>query len=69
MEMKDSELVAEALKDKKRKETLEQALGRAVRKNNGKYEEYLRILADIREIAYARGITPIEAARVIAGQP
>ncbi len=67
--MKDSELVAEALNDKKRKETLEQAIGRTVRKNNGKYEDYLRIMAEVRDIAYARGITPIEAARVIAGQP
>ncbi len=67
--MKDSELVAEALKDKKRKETLEQAIGRTVRKNNGKYEDYLRIMAEVRDIAYARGITPIEAARVVAGQP
>ena len=67
--MKDPEIIAEALKDMHKRETLEEAVGRVVRKHGGKYEDYLRIMADIRDLAYSKEVTPLEAAREIAGQP
>ena len=67
--MKDAEIIAVALKDNHKKETLEEAVGRAVRRNGGKYEDYLRIMADIRELAYSKEITAEEAAKELSGQP
>ena len=68
-QMRDSDVIAEALKDLHKNETLEEAMGRAVRKRGGKYEDYLRMMANIRDIAYSKGVTPLEAAKEIAGQP
>ena len=67
--MKAPRVVAEALKDMHKNETLEEAIGRAVRKNGGKYEDYLRIMADIRDLAYSKEITTLEAAKEISLQP
>ena len=69
MEMKDSDVIANALKDLHKKESLEEAVGRAVRKNGGKYTDYLRIMANIRDLAYSKEITALEAAKELAHQP
>ena len=67
--MNDKEALAAALKERHPRETLEKALGRAVRNMRGKYEDYLRIIGTVRELAYARGMTVVEAAEAIVRQP
>lgn len=67
--MKDSEVLADALKDMHPRETFEKSVGRAVRKHNGKYEDYLRIMGRVRELAYTSKMSVIEAAKDLAAQP
>ena len=69
MEMSDAEILAKALRVMRKKEPLERAVGRIVREQNGKYEDYLRIMDNVRERAYSRGISPVEAAKELAAQP
>jgi len=69
MEMTDAEVLAEAIKSRRGKQTLEQAVGRAVRNRAGKYEDYMRIMADVRDLAETKGISVDEAAKVLANQP
>jgi hypothetical protein len=44
-------------------------VGRAVRNRAGKYEDYMRIMADVRDLAKAKGISVDEAAKELANQP
>jgi hypothetical protein len=67
--MTDAEVLKEAIRSRRGKETLEQAVGRAVRNCAGKYEDYMRIMADVRDLAEAKGITVEEAAKELANQP
>jgi len=67
--MTDAEVLAEAIKRRRGKETLELAVGRAVRNRAGKYEDYMRIMADVRDLAETKGISVDEAAKEIANQP
>ena len=67
--MTDAEVLKEAIKSRRGRETLEQAVGRAVRSRAGKYQDYMRIMADVRDLAEAKGITVEEAAKEIANQP
>jgi len=67
--MKISVIVSEAIKDRHPNETLEKAVGRVVRRHHGKYEDYLRTMADVRDLAYKKKLTVIEAAKLIASQP
>ena len=69
MKMSDAEVLAEAIKNRRGKETLEQAVGRAVRNRAGKYVDYMRIMADVRDLAEAKGISVEEAAKELANQP
>ncbi|HEY5538774.1 MAG TPA: hypothetical protein VIL58_04450 [Thermoplasmata archaeon] len=62
----DRELLAEALKDLHKGETVERALGRIVRRNGGTYEEYVRIMADVRELAVKEKLTSVDATRRLA---
>ena len=62
----DRELLAEALKDLHKGETVERALGRIVRRNGGAYEEYVRIMADVRELAVKEKLTSVDATRRLA---
>ena len=68
MEMTDAEVLKEAITSRRGKETLEQAVGRAVRNRAGKYEDYMRIMADVRDLAESKGITVEEAAKELARQ-
>jgi len=67
--MKDNELIAEALKDIHQMEPFEKSLGRAVRRNDGKYEDYVRIMGSVRDLAYAGKLSFLEAAKKLAAQP
>jgi len=62
----DPELLAEALGDLHKGETVERAIGRILRRHGGKYEDYVRIVGDVREAALKAKITPLEAARKLA---
>ncbi len=62
----DRELLAEALKDLHKGETVERALGRIVRRSGGTYEEYVRIMGDVRELAVKEKLTSLDAARRLA---
>ena len=62
----DRELLAEALHDLHKEETLERALSRILRRYGGTYEEYIRIMGDVRELAKREKITAPEAARKIS---
>jgi len=66
--MNDAEILAKALRMMRKKETLERAVGRTVREENGKYEDYLRIMGNVRDRAYSKGISPVEAAKELAAQ-
>jgi len=67
--MNDKEILAYALKERHPSESLEKAVGRAVRSHSGRYEDYVRIMGDVRELADKKRMTIVEAANEIAGQP
>jgi hypothetical protein len=62
----DRELLLEAVKDLHKGETVERALGRILRRYGGTYEDYLRIMGDVRELARKGKLTSDEAARILA---
>ena len=59
----DRELIAEALRDLHKEETIERALSRILRRYGGSYAEYLRIIGDVRDLATREEIPPLEAAK------
>ncbi len=61
MDAERLKILREALDIRQRKEDLERAIGRAVRKNNLDFKVYLEIVDELRESA-ARDKTSIEAA-------
>ena len=63
---KDQELLAEALGDLQKGETVERAVGRILRRYGGTYEDYVRIMGNVRETARKAKVTPLEAARTLA---
>ena len=50
-------------------EAFEQALGRAMRRHGGTYQEYVDLISEVREIARARKVSLRDAARLRADQP
>jgi len=62
----DQELLLEAVKDLHKDEPVERALGRIMRRHGGTYEDYVRIMGGVRELARKEKVTPLEAARVLA---
>jgi len=67
--MTDAQVLAEAIKNRRAKETLEQAVGRTVRGRAGKFQDYMRIMENVRHLAETKGITIDEAAKELANQP
>jgi len=63
---KDQELLAEALGDLQKGETVERAVGRILRRYGGTYEDYVRIMGNVREAALKLKLTALEAARKLA---
>lgn len=53
----------EAVQTRQRKEELERAIGRAVRRHNLEFKVYIDIVDKLREIAYEKGMTLESAAR------
>lgn len=66
--MDQREVVKNALDRKRRNETLERAIGKAVRRNGGTYEDYIGIMSRIREARDSENLTLLEAARKFAGE-
>lgn len=63
--MEDDErgLLEEALKDLHKNETFERALGRILRAHKREYQDYLRLIAAVRERARREKVDLLEAAR------
>ncbi|TET90957.1 MAG: hypothetical protein E3J35_04805 [Methanomassiliicoccales archaeon] len=57
--------ILDAIKDLHTNETFERALGRIVRNRRMSYEDYMDIIAEIRELANKKKIDLVEAARRI----
>lgn len=64
--MNKSEVVRDALRHKHKKETLERAIGKAVRRIGGSYEDYIEVMSYVREKREAEKLDLLEAARRIA---
>ncbi len=60
------DLLAEALGDLQKGETIERALSRILRRYGGTYEDYVQIMSDVRDLATKEKLSTLEAARRIA---
>ncbi len=67
--MNDKDVLKRALKDKHPGEAFEKSVGRTIRKLKGKYEDYVRIMGKVRDLAYSKKISVVEAAQEIVRQP
>ena len=66
--MDQRDVVKDALDRRRRNETLERAIGKAVRRKGGTYEDYIGIMSRIREVRDTKSLTLLEAARKFAGE-
>ena len=62
----EAEVLREALGDLHKGETLERTVGRIVRRHNGSYSDYVRIMDSVRDLANRERLTPMQAARKLA---
>ncbi|HTD81370.1 MAG TPA: hypothetical protein VK723_04390 [Thermoplasmata archaeon] len=60
------DLLAEALGDLQKSETIERALSRILRRYGGTYADYVRIMSDVRDVASREKLSNLEAARRLA---
>ncbi len=58
-------ILEDAVRNYRKKEGFEGALGRAVKKNGKKYEIYIEIITELRNYAYHHDITLIAAAKSV----
>lgn len=68
----DSELVdilKEALETRQRKEELDRAVGRAVRRRNLDFKVYVQIMSEVRDLSNSEKMDRVDAARKLVGQP
>ena len=61
-----AEILREAIGDLHKGETLERAVGRVARRHGGTYDDYVRIMDDVRDVARRESLTPMQAARKLA---
>ncbi|MCK5548733.1 MAG: hypothetical protein KAI64_06940 [Thermoplasmata archaeon] len=59
-------MLKDALENKQENETFERALGRAIRKEKGDFERYIKVIGETRELARKRRVTLVQAARILA---
>ncbi|OGS42144.1 MAG: hypothetical protein A3K67_01105 [Euryarchaeota archaeon RBG_16_62_10] len=62
------DILREALDTRRRKEALEQALGRSVRKREANFSTYIGIMSELREIARSEKSSVEDAARKVLGE-
>lgn len=55
-----------AVKDKKKDETFENALGRAIRNEGGDFERYIDLIGRVRDFANLKKIGLVKAAKLLA---
>ena len=60
------DLIAEALGDLQKDETIERAISRIMRRYGGTYAEYVRIMSDVRDLATKEKLSTLEAAKRLA---
>jgi len=63
----DRRVLREAAGELRRGERFEEVLGRVLRRHEGSYEDYVRLITDVRERANKKNLTPAQAARDLAG--
>lgn len=62
------DILRDALATRRRKESLEQAVGRSVRKREADFSVYVGIMSELRELARSEGSSVEEAARKVLGE-
>ena len=60
------DLIAEALGDLQKEETIERAISRIMRRYGGTYAEYVKIMGDVRDLAAKEKLSTFEAAKRLA---
>jgi len=63
----DRRVLREAAGELRRGERFEEVLGRVLRRHEGSYEDYVRLITDVRERANKKNLTLAQAARDLAG--
>ncbi len=67
MAVDDRRVLREAAGELRRGERFEEVLGRVLRRHEGSYEDYVRLITDVRERANKKNLTLAQAARDLAG--
>lgn len=62
------DVLREALANKQRKETLERAIGKAVRRNDLDFGVYIKITSELRELAEKRQLDPEDVAKGLVSE-
>lgn len=62
------DILREALANKQRKETLERAIGKAVRRNNLDFGVYIKITSELRELSKKRQVDPEDIAKSLVSE-
>lgn len=65
LDRRDIEVLKKAVKDRHGNETLERALGRAIRNDKGDFKRYIKIISEVREHARKKRINVIKAAKTL----
>lgn len=68
MDPEDRGVLRETLERMRRRETLEEALGRVARKRGLDFSAYVRIISEVRDRAHSTGTDQENAARAILGE-
>jgi len=68
MEQERLEALREAVKSRRKKETLEAAVGRIARKKGLDFSSYVNIMSEVRDRAHEEGVTVEKAAETILGE-
>lgn len=63
MNLEHLEILKEALETKQRKEELERAVGRVIRRRNLEFKTYVEVMSELREIARREKVSLDDAAR------
>ena len=62
------DILREALATRQRKETLERAIGKAVRRNNLDFGVYVKIMSELRDLSNKEHRTPEDIAKDIVSE-
>lgn len=68
MEKERLDALREAVESRRRKEPLEEAVGRVARKRGLDFSAYVNIMSEVRELAREEGKTVDEAAKMVLGK-